>query len=131
MRLAIPAGITQLTVMLEDAYARPGRRSPLSLVRGPVLGLAFALASQGLFWSGNPKLALGRWTFLYACAMSLLLSCAVRMLFPPSTQQFQGASVPADWLKQTGGSGESLKTLPAIAAAFLLLLVAIHLWKTL
>ena len=74
LRLAIPAGITLLVVMLEDAYASPGRRSPLSLVRGPVLGLAFALASQGLFWAGNPDLALPRWILLYGCAMSLLLS---------------------------------------------------------
>ena len=129
LRLAIPAGITLLVVMLEDAYASPGRRSPLSLVRGPVLGLAFALASQGLFWSGNPDLALPRWILLYGCAMSLLLSCAVRMLFPPATQQLHGANAPADWLKQAGGSSENLKALPAIAAAFLLILVALHLWK--
>jgi hypothetical protein len=129
LRLAIPAGITLLVVMLEDAYASPGRRSPVGLVRGPVLGLAFALASQGLFWSGNPDLALPRWILLSGCAMSLLLSSAVRMLFPPATQWFHGANVPADWLKQSGGSGEKFKTLPAIAAAFLLLLVALRLWK--
>jgi hypothetical protein len=129
LRLAIPAGITLLVVMLEDAYASPGRRSPLSLVRGPVLGLAFALASQGLFLSGNPDLALPRWILLYGSAMSLLLSCAVRMLFPLATQQLHGATAPADWLKQAGSSSENRKALPAIAAAFLLILVALHLWK--
>jgi hypothetical protein len=129
LRLAIPAGITLLVVMLEDAYARPGRRSPLRLVRGPLLGLAFALASQGLFWSGNPDLALPRWILLSGCAMSLLLSSAVRMLFPPATQQLHGANAPADWLKQSGGSGEKFKALPAIAAALLLLLAALRLWK--
>ena len=129
LRLAIPAGITLLVVMLEDAYASPGRRSSLRMARGPVLGLAFALFSQGLFWSGNPKLAIPRWVLLYGCAMSLLLSCAVRMLFPPATQQLHGANAPADWLKQADGTSENLKALPAIAAAVLLLLVALHLWK--
>jgi len=129
LRIAIPAGITLLVVMLEDAYANPGRRPPLSLVRGPVLGLAFALASQGLFWSGNPKLALGRWILLSGCAMSLLLSSAVRMLFPPATQQLHGANAPADWLKQTGGSGENLRALAAIGAVLLLILVVLQLWK--
>jgi hypothetical protein len=94
-----------------------------------VLGLAFALASQGLFLSGNPDLALPRWILLYGSAMSLLLSCAVRMLFPPATQQLHGANAPADWLKQAGSSSENLKALPAIAAAFVLILVALHLWK--
>ena len=88
LRLAIPAGIALLVVILEDAYARPGRRSPLSLVRGPVLGLAFALASQGLFLSGNPDLALPRWILLYGSAMSLLLSCAVGCCFRPRRNSF-------------------------------------------
>ena len=36
LRLAIPAGMTLFGLILEDAYAIPGRRSPLSLVRGPL-----------------------------------------------------------------------------------------------
>jgi hypothetical protein len=51
------------------------------------------------------------------------------MLFPPATQQLHGANAPADWLKQSGGSDEKFKALPAIAAAFLLLLAALRLWK--
>jgi hypothetical protein len=101
LRLAIPAGITLLVVMLEDAYASPGRRSPLSLVRGPVLGLAFALASQGMFWSGNPDLALPRWILLYGTAMSLPAVLRRAVLFPPATQQLHGANVPAS-RKQAG-----------------------------
>jgi hypothetical protein len=89
-----------------------------------------------MFWTGNPDFALPRWILLYGCAMSLLLSCAVRMLFPPATQQPHSANAPADWLKQDGGGGEipqalsrALTTLPAIAAALLLILVALHFWK--
>jgi hypothetical protein len=32
------------------------------------------------------------------------LLTTVRMLFPPATDQLQGANVSADWLKQSGGS---------------------------
>ena len=37
--------------------------------------------------------------------MSLLLASAVRMLFPPVTDQLQGASAPASWLKRAGEEG--------------------------
>ena len=135
LRIAIPAGITLLGVILEDAYATPGRRSPLRLVRGPVLGLAFAVGSQAVFRAGNPDLALPCWILVYGCGMSLLLSSAIRMLFPPATQQLQGANVPADWLKQAGGSGENPPGLiahsrrcAAIGAA-LFVVVAFRMWK--
>jgi hypothetical protein len=132
LRLSIPAGITLIVMMLEDAYARPGRRAPIGLVRGPMFGVVCALVSQGMLWSGDTEFALQPWILLYGCAMSLLLSCAVRMLFPPPTQQVRGANVPADWLKQAaGGSGENSNALPAIAVVFLLLLVALHFWKRL
>ena len=77
LRLAVPAGIALLGMMLEEAYSKPGSRSLLRLVRGPVVGLGLALLSQALFR------AVPRWTMLYGCAMSLLLCSAIRMLFPP------------------------------------------------
>src|SRR5215831_4535869 len=107
MRLAIPAATTILGIVLEDAYAKPGRRSALKLVRRPVIGVGLALLSQGVLSTGNLNLALPRWIALYGCAMSLLLSSAVRLLFPPVTDQLQGANAPALWLKQAGGSGDN------------------------
>jgi hypothetical protein len=104
MRLAIPAGIALLGLILEDTYAKPGRRSTLKLARAPVLGLGLALASQGMFRISNSDLALPSWIAAYGCAIALLSSSAVRMLFPPARDQLQGANVPADWLKQSGGS---------------------------
>src|SRR5215475_10783278 len=71
--LAIPAGLAMLGLILEDAYATPGRRSHLSLVRGPVLGLGLALASQGMFRIGNSILAVPSWVTFYGCATALLL----------------------------------------------------------
>jgi hypothetical protein len=103
MRLAFPAAMATLGLILEDAYATPGRRSPLQLARGPVLGVGLALASQGMFRITNPDLALPTWVTFCGCALSLVLSCAVRMLFPPATDQLQGANVPADWLNQSSG----------------------------
>jgi hypothetical protein len=70
-----------------------------------VLGLIFVLASQEMFQISDPDLALPRWITFYGCAMSFLLSSAVRMWFPPVADQLQGANVPAQWLKQAGGSG--------------------------
>jgi hypothetical protein len=124
LRLAIPAGMAMVGLILEDAYSKPVRRSPLKLARGPVLGLGLALASQGMFRISNPDLALPSWITFYGCALSLLLSSAVRMSFPPATDQLQGANVPADWLKQSGGSlgnaetsTRAVKGIAAIVAA--------------
>jgi hypothetical protein len=103
LRLAIPAAMALLGLILEDAYAKPGRRSPLNLARGPVLGLGLALLSQGMFRISNPDLALPSWIMYYGCVLGLLLSSTVRILFPPVTDQLQGANVPAAWLKRTGG----------------------------
>jgi hypothetical protein len=137
LRLAIPPGMGLLGLILEDTYANPGRRSPLSLVRGPVLGLAFALVSQAVFRTGNSDLAVPRWILFYGCATSLLLSSAVRMLFPPGMDQLQGGNAPALWLKQAGGAGENspgiipgVKGVAAVvAAAITLMFIAYHLWK--
>jgi len=104
LRLAIPAAMAMLGLILDDTYANPGRRSALSLARGPLLGLVLALASQEMFWISDPDLAIPRWIAFYGCAMSLLLSSAVRMLFPPVTGQLLGANAPALGLKQTGAS---------------------------
>ena len=142
LRLAVPAAIAMLGLILEDTYAESGRRSPWSLIRGPVLGLGLALVSQGVFWAGNPDIAVPRWTMFYGCAMSLLLSSAVRLLFPPTTDQLQGANAPALWLKQAGGSGASggnrqgiigsvkgVVAIVAMAAVVLFVLIAYQLWK--
>src|SRR5262249_29453276 len=61
-------------------------------------------ASQGMLWISHSDLALSRLVVLYGCAMSLLLSSAVRMFFPPVTQQLLGVNAPALWLKHEAGS---------------------------
>jgi hypothetical protein len=90
VRLAIPAGMAILALILEDAYAKVPRPAK-ALARGPLLGIGFALASQGIFRIGNPELAVPGWIAFYGSATGFLMSCAVRMLFPPGSQQLQGA----------------------------------------
>ena len=136
MRLAVPAGMGLVGLVLEDAYAKPGWRSPLRLVRGPVIGLGLALLSQGMFRAGKTDLALPPWILFFGCAMSLLLTSAIRMLFPPGMDQLQGAHVPADWLERGGRpAGTSRNLIPGVrniaaivGAAVLLMFIAYRLW---
>jgi hypothetical protein len=126
LRLAIPAAMMILGLILDDTYANPGRRSALNPARGPVLGLIFVLTSQEMFQISNPDLALPRWITFYGCAMSFLLSSAVRMWFPPVTDQLQGANAPAHWLKQAGGSSENPQgDIRVLKAVFVIVTVAI------
>jgi hypothetical protein len=127
LRLAIPTAMAMLGLILDDTYAKPGRRSALNFTRGPLLGLTLALASQGVFWISNPDLAIPRWITFYGCVMSLLLSSAARMLFPPVTDQLLGANAPGFWLKQAEesrgnpqGISRVLKGISAIVALVIL-----------
>jgi hypothetical protein len=123
LRLAIPAAMILLGILLDDAYAIPGRRSVLSLVRGPLVGVGLALASQELLWATNPNLAIPHSIAYYGCAISFGLTSAVRQLFPPVTNHAIGANVPAFWLKQSAGNSEG--TLRVSKSSWLLLLLAI------
>jgi hypothetical protein len=89
-RLAIPGAVTLLALVLEDAYARPGHRTPFRLVRGPILGLVWTLLSQAAFWAGHSSLTLPLWIVLYGGALGLLLTSALRMLFSPQSTSRQG-----------------------------------------
>jgi hypothetical protein len=104
LRLAIPAVMVMLGLILDDVYANSGRRPAVSLARGPVLGVVLAWASQEILATGGTNVALPRWTMIYGCGMGLLLSSAVRMLFPPAAGQLQGVSAPAHWLTRGRGS---------------------------
>jgi hypothetical protein len=90
LRLAIPGAATLLALVLEDAYAKPGHRSPLRLVRGPALGLAWALLFQAALSGGHSSLALPFWIVLYGGALGLLLTSALRLLFSPRWPSTQG-----------------------------------------
>jgi hypothetical protein len=52
------------------------------------------------------------------------------MLFPPPTDQLQGANVPADWLKQSGGSLGNPETSTRVVkgAAAIVAVVIVGTW---
>jgi hypothetical protein len=100
--LAMPAAMVILGITLEDAYAKPVPRAALGLTRGPAAGIALAVFVQSLFRINQSPFAIPTWIVLDACGMGLLLCSAIRLLFPPLTNQLQGAKVPADWLKRSG-----------------------------
>lgn len=135
LRLAIPPGMALLGLVLEDAYAASGHRSALKLLRGPVVGFGLAVGSQVVFRAGKSDLALPSWIMIYGSAMGLLLSSAVRVLFPPVTDRLQGVNAPALWLKQDGGTGDNTPgvtqtaLLAAIVAVALCVVVAYRIWK--
>jgi hypothetical protein len=81
VRLAAPAAVAMVGVLLADAYASPRSRPSPKLSLGPVLGAGLALLSQGLLWLFIPDSALPRWTLFFGCGTGLLLSAGVRILF--------------------------------------------------
>ncbi len=126
LRLAIPAAIVLLGVILDDAYAKPGRRSVLKSMRGLAVGIGVASLSQIVLYTGNRALALPPWIMLYGSAICLLLASCVRVLFPPVTDRPVGASGPAFWLKQAGEpSRNTAIATDVIKSVGLLVLVAV------
>ena len=99
VRLAIPPAWVLFGVVTDDAYASPGKRSLLKQMRGPAFGLAFACLSQGALSTGYRSLALPQWIMFYGSALGLLLSIAIRSLFPAIVDRQVGAGGPALWLK--------------------------------
>jgi hypothetical protein len=130
LRLASPAGMALLGVVLEDVYSRPGWRTRWQLVRGPLVGVGLAIASQGMLWMGNPGLAVPRWPFLFGCAAGLLLSSAVRMILPPSPGKLQEAGASAIRMNTPGGSpGIPRSIVEALrVAAIIIVMVMVSTW---
>ncbi len=132
-RLAGPCAIVLAGVILEDAYAMPGKTSsPLKPVRGLVLGFAGAYVMQGVLTAMHQsELALPPRIMLFGSAVCLLFASALRLLFPPVTDRPIGANGPAFWLKQAGtepsgahrtASGAIKRFAPFVAVALLALL---------
>jgi hypothetical protein len=101
LRLAIPAAVALIALVLEDAYADPAKRSPLKPMRGAALGVGCAFPSQAVLLAGSPQLAVPRWIMIAGAGISVVLLAALRMLFPPIADRPQGAGVPAYWQKRT------------------------------
>ncbi|MBV8890757.1 MAG: hypothetical protein JO062_27850 [Bryobacterales bacterium] len=76
VRLAAPAATMLAGIILEDAYAAPGLRAGWRLGRGPVVGVVLMLTTAA-------RVAIPGLVAIYGGAVGLLLSSAVRLVFPP------------------------------------------------
>jgi hypothetical protein len=93
-RLAIPAVIFLVAIILADAYSDPKKRWPLKPVLGPALGLALAYAVELNSRWGLPAAVLA-----WGGGLSVLLVSTLRLIFPPVTERPQAAKIPAFWQK--------------------------------
>ena len=84
-RLALPAIVTLLGVLLADAYARQG-----DPVHAPALGTALALLAESALAAWYPALALPRWILL-AASLGLVLVSATRLALGPAPPPRQTA----------------------------------------
>jgi hypothetical protein len=128
LRPAIPSAIALVFLVLADAYANPAKRSRLRPVRGAVLAVGLAFASQAILAAGNADLAEPRPVMIRGGGIGLLLVATLRLLFPPFEDRPQGATGPAFWLRQTlepiqisRRTSFMLKCLAAVALAALII----------
>jgi hypothetical protein len=91
LRLAIPSALVLLGMLLDDAYAKRGQRSQLQLIRGPLLGIAFAFLSQAVLWAAGSSLTLSLRIVLWAGALGLVLTLALRLAFSPRSTSPPGS----------------------------------------
>jgi hypothetical protein len=92
LRLAIPAAVTLLTLVLLDAYADPSKRSPVKPLLQTAAAIGFAFLSQATFWAASPDLTVPLRIMLYAAGMSLVLVSALRVFFAPDENRPRGSS---------------------------------------
>lgn len=115
LRLAFPATVAMFSLILADAYAK---RPSITQV---CFGIGMAILSQAAF----SPVALPRWVLIYGAATSLISSSAVRLLFPPASDQLQGVSAPAHWLERSGAALSASPTVILALKVIALLLVVV------
>src|SRR5260370_15947763 len=103
LRLAIPAAIAWIALMVGDAYSDPKKQSLLRPVGAAATAIGLAGLSQAVFWAGYREWAVPVWIMLLGSGLSILLVCALRLVFPPVAGRPQGGGGPAFWLAQEGG----------------------------
>src|SRR5262249_43193811 len=97
-RAAGPSIIALLGIVLDDAYAKPGYRPAAKSLRGLIIGLG-AASLLNVF----PP-----WVKLGGTALGLIFGWALRIVFPPLSNQPMGAGAPAFWIKHASGRSPEL-----------------------
>ena len=93
-RLAIPAAIIVVAIILADAYSDPKKRSPLKPIFGPALGLILSFAVEL-----NHSLSIEASVLAWGGALSVLLVSTLRLIFSPVADRPQVVNMPAFWRK--------------------------------
>jgi hypothetical protein len=91
LRLAIPAAVALVALILADAYANPRKRAGLTPILEAALGVALAFLSQSALWFVDRELLVPRGVMISAGGMSVLLVSTLRMLFPSAANRPRGA----------------------------------------
>jgi hypothetical protein len=82
-RLAIPAAVALLALTLGDAYAVPGKRSPIRPILESTLSFIIVCLSQAALMAIDPRWVLPTRTLIYGGMVSIVLVSTLRMCFPP------------------------------------------------
>jgi hypothetical protein len=90
LKVALAAAAVLLAVLLEDAYAKPGKRLPSHLIRGPFIGVLLAMLLELSLWFNGSQFALPLSVVLFGSALALVLSSALRLLFSSQSTSPQG-----------------------------------------
>lgn len=91
LRLAIPVVAVVIALMFGDAYARPGKRSPLRPLMQATLGVGFACFLQAAFAAAGFAFALPWWIMISGGAFGAIAISMIGMLFRPNDQRPRGA----------------------------------------
>jgi hypothetical protein len=92
LRLAIPAAVALLALVLADAYADPAKRSRIKPMLQTAFCIGLAFLSQATFWATDPELAVPLRIMLYGAGISLVLVSALRVFFPKDDNRPRGAT---------------------------------------
>jgi hypothetical protein len=133
LRLAVPGAVAMSVLIVADAYRIPSAQPVwMRLAEGPCLGVGLAFICETMISVAHPDFMIPRWIMIIGGGSSLLTSTAIRMLFPPATDQLQGANAPAYWLERPGGgesgsgiSRHAIRILRLIAAASIIAVIGI------
>jgi hypothetical protein len=92
LRLAIPAAVTLIALVLADAYADPAKRSRVKPMVQTAFCIALAFLSQATFWATDSDFAIPLRIMLYGAGISLVLVSALRVFFPKDENRPRGAT---------------------------------------
>jgi hypothetical protein len=92
LRLAIPAAVALLALVLADAYADPAKRSRIKPMLQAAFCIGLAFLSQATFWAADPAFAVPLRVMLYGAGISLVLVSALRVFFPKDDNRPRGAT---------------------------------------